>query len=224
VSYRVVILSARAANLVPCVRSILSNQPDLPPDRLLVVDDGARADAEPCLPGVRWLDGVKPFVYARNANLGICETAGDDVILLNDDARLLTPGGFASLAREVESRPGLGICSAAVQGAVGNPSQLATARHELRFEERTLAFVCVYIPRYALERLGPLDERFTGYGFEDNDYCARALASGFRLGIWDGCVVDHSGELPSTFRTRPDLWTLFEHNRESFRLKWGRSA
>jgi hypothetical protein len=33
--------------------------------------------------------------------------------------------------------------------------------------------------------------------------------------------VDHSGELPSTFRTRPDLGTLFEENRRLFQEKWG---
>ncbi len=52
VSFSVVILSANAANLVACVQSVLANEPDLPPDRLIVVDDGARADAESRLPAV----------------------------------------------------------------------------------------------------------------------------------------------------------------------------
>ena len=87
-----------------------------------------------------------------------------------------------------------------------------------------IAFVCVYIPWPTYVHVGPFDERFSGYGFEDNDYCARIQARSQKIGIWDGCVVDHSGELPSTFRTRPDLMALFERNRQLYRSKWGRSA
>lgn len=218
-TYKVVILSARASNLVPCVQSVLECEPDLPPGNIIVVDDGARAEAEPLLPQVSWITGAKPFIFARNANIGIGEAASD-VILLNDDARLVTERGFTRLVEEARSHPNLGVCSAGICGAVGNPRQLASGRGEFRDEARALAFVCVYIPRSVFESIGPLDERFTGYGFDDNDYCARALAAGLRLGIWDGCIVDHTGELPSTFRTRPDLAKLFEQNRRLFAEKW----
>jgi len=221
--FMVVILSAKASNLVPCVRSVLTNEPTLPPDHIVVVDDGAREEAEAKLPEIRWLQGVKPFIYARNANIGIRE-AGTDVILLNDDARLLTPQGFSLLSHQVRARSDVGICSAGIRGAAGNPNQIASRDSQFRLETRTLVFVCVYIPKPVFDQLGPLDERFTGYGFEDNDYCARALGAGFQLGVWDGCVVDHSNELPSTFRRRPDLMGLFESNRQLFREKWGRDA
>jgi GT2 family glycosyltransferase len=87
-----------------------------------------------------------------------------------------------------------------------------------------LAFVCVYIPKVVYDRVGPLDERFIGYGFEDNDYCTRVLQAGLQLGIWDGCIVEHGGELSSTFRTRPDIHMLFRQNELIFRSKWGRHA
>src|SRR4051794_18130428 len=186
VSYSVIVLSARAGNLVACVRSVLANEPGLPPDRVIVVDDGARTEAEPLLPPVRWLTGIKPFVFARNANLGI-RAADGDVILLNDDARLVTPGGFAALVQQARRDARVGICSAGIRGKVGNPRQNANGGCELRIEPVTLAFVCVYIPRAVFERLGGLDERFSGYGFDDNDYCARALEAGLELAVWDGC-------------------------------------
>jgi GT2 family glycosyltransferase len=217
--FKVVILSARASNLVPCVQSLLRNEPALPPDHIIVVDDGARSEAEAQLPPLRWLQGIKPFVYARNANLGITE-AGSDVILLNDDARLLTLHGFTSLSEQMRRRPRVGICSAGIRGTVGNPRQIISGSDQFRLEKKMLAFVCVYIPKATYERLGPLDERFTGYGFEDNDYCARAIAAGLQLGVWDGCAVDHSEVLQSTFRTRSDLWNLFRHNQQLFREKW----
>jgi GT2 family glycosyltransferase len=220
-NYKVVILSCRATNLVPCVQSVLSNEPVLHPSDIFVVDDGARGAAEPLLPGISWLDGIKPFVFARNANIGIAAAAASDVILMNDDARLLTLEGFSLLSLEVESRPDVGVCSAGIRGVVGNPRQLATPHASFRIEQHGLAFVCVYIPRAVYSTVGPLDVRFTGYGFEDNDYCARVRAAGLTLGIWDGCVVDHSGELPSTFRTRPDVNAMFEQNRRLYRAKWG---
>ena len=220
-SFCVVILSSRAENLVPCVRSILQNEPRLASSNILVVDDGARALAEALLPPVQWLSGVKPFVFARNANLGI-SAAKKDVILLNDDARLITPSGFSLFAAEMKRHPEVGACSAGIRGAVVNPRQIASTTPHFRYEDSAIAFVCVFLPWRSYTSIGALDERFVGYGFEDNDYCSRALALGQKIGVWDGCVVDHSGELPSTFRTRPDLSQLFEENRRRYHDKWGK--
>ncbi|MBV7339358.1 glycosyltransferase family 2 protein [Chloroflexi bacterium TSY] len=221
--FKVVILSANASNLIPCVRSILANEPTLPPDHIIVVDDGARSDAEAHLPSIHWVPGVKPFIFARNANIGI-DTADEDVILLNDDARLVTPNGFSKLAKQVKSRPEIGICSAGIRGCVGNQRQLVSSDRQLRIESKTLAFICAYIPKMVREQLGPFDERFVGYGFEDNDYCARTITAGWQLAIWDGCIVDHSGELPSTFRSQVEIQRLFKQNQDLFQQKWGRNA
>ena len=89
----------------------------------------------------------------------------------------------------------------------------------LRIEPVTLAFVCVYIPKAVFETLGELDERFSGYGFDDNDYCARVLAAGLELAVCDGCVVEH-GVLPPTFRSRPGWRTLSKQNEELYVEKW----
>jgi GT2 family glycosyltransferase len=222
VSFKVVIPSSRASNLVPCVRAILAREPGLRQEDIIVVDDGARAAAQASLPAVHWLTGITPFVFARNANLGIT-MASTDVVLLNDDTSLLTPRGFSLLAAETLRHPEIGICSAGIRGAVGNPNQLATRTPNLRHEARAIAFVCVFIPWRTYAQVGLFDERFVGYGFEDNDYCARVQAEGLKIGIWDGCVVDHAS-LPSTFRTRRDLTLLFEQNRQLYRTKWGRDA
>jgi GT2 family glycosyltransferase len=221
-NFKVVILSARADNLVGCIQSVLQNEPGLTPREIVVVDDGARASAGSQLPEVQWLTGIKPFVFSRNANLGI-RAAGTDVILLNDDARLVTPHGFSDLAHEVGRHPYIGVCSAGIQGIVGNRNQQAGGPSGFRREEQYLAFVCVYIPRSVYNAVGPLDERFSGYGFEDNDYCIRVRAGGLILGVWSGCLVDHSA-CPSTFRSRPDLAVLFEQNRRRFINKWKRKG
>lgn len=225
-SYSVVILSANAATLVACVRSVVEHEPALPPERVIVVDDGARTEAEPHLPAVTWISGQKPFVFARNANLGMQAplAAGHDVILLNDDARPETPGGFSALAEQAGRHEDVGILSAGIRGMVGNPRQLAAPRPAdaatdsdtavaVRIEPVTLAFIAVCIPRRTVETLGELDERFSGYGFDDNDYCARALQAGLELGVWGGCVVEH-GTLPPTFRSLSFWRTLSRQNEE----------
>ena len=212
---------SRAQNLVPCVRAILENEPDLAPEQVIVVDDGARAGAERSLPAVRWVTGITPFVFARNVNLAM-NLARHDVFLVNDDARLMTPRGFTTMAADIRHRREVGVCSTGVRGVVGNPRQLAGNPPHFRYEPRVIAFVCVFLPWQTYMTLGPLDEQFEGYGFEDNDYCARVLAARLKIGIWDGCVVDHSGELTSTFRSRPDVTHLFEQNRRLYRSKWGR--
>ena len=180
-SFNVVILSAQAANLVPCVRSVLANGPDLSPEQIVVVDDGARAEAEPQLPPVRWVPGVRPFIYARNAQPGHqCGRHGCDPA---QRRRAVDHAPWLHAARAaIRGRPQPGVYSAGIRGVVGNRRQIASQQRQLRLEPTMLAFVCVYIPRSAIDQIGLLDERFTGYGCEDNDYCARARVAGARAG------------------------------------------
>lgn len=210
--YSVVILSKNPDNLIPCVTSVLQNEPQLKHDKIIVVDDGARAKAQEWLPAIRWIDGTKPFIFARNANLGI-KAADSDVILLNDDARLMTKGGFSELAKRRK-----GIVSAAISGMVGNKNQIGK-NGGLRPESKMLCFVSVLIPKSVQEKLGPLDERFTGYGFDDDDYSKRALDAGIPLFVYDGCVVEH-GSLTPTFRSKDGWVKDMEKNQKLYAEKW----
>ena len=51
-TFSVVIPSARAENLIPCVRAVMAHEPELPSQCIVVVDDGSRSQAEPALPPV----------------------------------------------------------------------------------------------------------------------------------------------------------------------------
>jgi len=221
-NYKVVIPSASAGNLARCVQAIMENEPDLPMKNIIVMDDGAKEDASRQLPGITWLEGVKPFVYARNTNLGM-RSAQSDVILLNDDAKLLTPFGFRTMSRRQKQFPGL--ISASIHGVVCNRSQLHRDGCEYRVESEMLAFICVYVPQWVQEKVGLLDERFDQYGYEDTDYCLRCKEAGVAMGILDCVVVDHSGlELASTFRSKPNLREMLSQNEKRFRQKWSREC
>ncbi len=93
---------------------------------------------------------------------------------------------------------------------VGNLAQLPTGKDlwTIRNEERMVCFVCVLIPRRTINAVGLLDEEFGGvddqgneiYGFCDDSYCYRVRQAGLKIGIYDGCFVDHAS-LPSSFRS-----------------------
>jgi GT2 family glycosyltransferase len=192
---------------------------------VVVVDDGARAGSENLLPSdIVWVPGPKPFVYARNVNLGMAACPARDAVVMGDDVEVVTPGGFDRLADRLRAEPALAILSAAIRGVVGNRRQQELPDVSLRLEHDWLAFVCVAIRREAWERLGTLDERFAGYGSEDVDYSWRAREAGWSIGVDGACVVRHDGSLPSTFRTRRDVSQLSAANHEILRSKWANAA
>ena len=213
--FSVVIPSRNADNLAPCLEALFRLEPTLPKDHIIVLDDGVDPEFRARVP-VRWIDGIKPFIFARAANQGI-RAAGQDAILMNDDSRLLTPSGFTNL---VVARPDdFGIVSAAIRENVGNLQQLpARWANGTRQLHGALAFICVLISWDAFESVGPFDERFTAYGSEDNDYCMRVHQSGLKEGVFDRTIVAHDGV--STFRSMPDNIDQLHQGREILKNKW----
>lgn len=78
---------------------------------------------------------------------------------------------------------------------------------------------CLLISREAIDRVGLLDERFGLGNFEDDDYCRRAEAAGFRLVIARDAFVHHFGHR-SFAAARVDLAALLERNKRLYDEKW----
>lgn len=224
-SFSIVIPSRSSSNLVPCIRAIREAGEAA---RIIVVDDGLPSDtfAGENTGLIEIVSGVKPFVFARNVNIGIRAAGDDDVILLNDDALLKTPAGFTALAGATLVAERCGLAAAACD-TVGNPNQFRRAGTVgTREEPRMVCFVCVYIPRSTIKTVGLLDERFGGiddrgqeiYGFCDDDYSYRVRLARLKLGIFDGCFVDH-GSLPSSFRSEKPK--SLEPGQRQFIMKHG---
>lgn len=210
-SLAVIIPSRNAGNLAACSAAVRTLDPDV---EIIAIDDGLSAIPR----DVIRLPGRKPFVFARNCNIGI-EFAGGDVVLLNDDA-VLSEGSFEAMQRAAHEHPEYGVISAACPTA-SIPQRPQGAG--LRAVDRMVAFFAVLIPRRTIDAVGLLDERFTGYGHEDDDYCLRVRRAGLKVGVFDGCVVEH-GSLKSTFRTNVNIWEQFRVGRSIFRMKWGADA
>lgn len=219
--FSIVIPTRNADNIAACLVSIAIHDPTSF-TKVIVIDDDESGDVERATSGraTRRIPGIKPFIFARNINLGIADAGEDDVILLNDDTRLISDFGFGMLSTVANDHPQYGIISAGITGAVGNPEQIAQPGTRLRrATHHTLVFVCVYIRRSVLNQIGGMDEDYNrGYGWEDNHACAQVRQLGMKLGVLDACVIEH-GVLPSTFRNGkdPDL----RPNLEVFMAKWG---
>lgn len=231
----VIILSKTRSNLEACVRAVRAHEAKIGhalESPIVIVDDFPQevdgghplADCGGYLAmnsdGLLWCQGVKPFVFARNANIGIRAAGARDVILLNDDALLATLDGFTLLQQAAAQCPEYGLIAATCNN-VGNPNQRPQGTGLLR-EDAMACFIAVLIPRRTIRYVGLLDERFVHYGWEDNDYCRRVRLAGLKIGIHDGCYVDH-GSLVSTFRGQPGAGGDIGPNGQIYRDKWARA-
>jgi GT2 family glycosyltransferase len=216
----VVIPSRNRANLEPCIAAARKNEPD---SEIVVVWDCSGGDyiGYGDVDGCQVIRCAQPFIYARNCNYGIGSAGQKDVVLLNDDALLTTPGGFTGLQLLARKCPEFGIIGA-VTNITGQPLQ-----HDQGLGLREVphfAFVCVLIPRRTINAVGLLDERYClDYGVEDRDYCEAVKRAGLKCGVYDGCFVDHS-KLYSTFRGDPRAPKSYAQNWGLFVKKWGKTA
>ena len=215
----VVIPSRTPSNLIPCVNAVIRHEKGT---QIVIVDDTPDLSLASLLDGrAVAIAGVKPFIYARNCNLGILAAGSDDVILLNDDALLESASGFTAMQRAAELHPEYGVIGA-VTNVTGQPLQRP---HGIGLREVPhIAFVCVLIPRRTIDRVGLLDERYClDYGVEDLDYCEATRRAGLKVGVFDHCYVDH-GRLTSSFRGDPSTPRSFARNKALFDAKWGVAA
>jgi glycosyltransferase involved in cell wall biosynthesis len=221
-SFSIVIPSRNIDNLQKCVAAIRKAGETA---RVVVIDDGLVCSRVLDLVGpILFAVGRKPFSFAANINMGIRAAGRDDVLLLNDDALLETPGGFTDMSIIRAQPDGYGILAASTN-VTGYPlQQRRPCPHQRVVRELpVVAFVAVLILRRTIDAVGLLDERFVTYGGEDVDYCLRVREAGLKVGVSDFCFVDHS-KLPSTFRAvhprNGAPGDITESNRLG-REKWG---
>lgn len=188
------------------------------PARLILIDD---CSTDPRIsvylkgvaawPNVEVLTNASNLGFTRTVNRGI-EVAGDlDVVILNSDARV-TPRWLEGLKQAVASDERIATATAMSDRAgvfsAPNTSGINPLPESVTEEEFSLAFrrrsdalypsvptgngFCMYIRRAALEDIGLFDAGAfpRGYG-EENDFCMRALRSGWRNIIDDRTYVFH---------------------------------
>ena len=199
-----------------CIASVLAHR-DARTDQLILIND---ASPEPMmammllsctqLPNTVVLTNHENLGFVRSVNRGLGVASGADVVLLNSDT-VVHAGGLAELKRVAAAHPEIGTVTAMSNNATIFSYPHATIRHEalddigwaelaalaLRHNAGVIQDVptghgfCLYIKGEVLRRIGFLDEAFgRGYG-EENDFCARAAALGYRNVAAGGVLVVH---------------------------------
>jgi hypothetical protein len=210
--WSVIIPSRSDAKVIGCVASLIDTHPEIRSDQIVIVDDGLSLRTRWRLRGVTWVRGVRPFIFARAVNMGTAAASSvSDLVVLGDDVRFATPSALDRLAASLQ---GAAAIAPEVVGVCGQSAQRAGAAAT---EADWLAFICAYIPRLVWDQVGPLDERFVGYGYDDVDWCKRAQGYG-SLKIAHDVKVLHLQD--SSYRGREDWKLRYEENRSIFEDKW----
>jgi hypothetical protein len=160
-------------------------------------------------PYLRFLQQETPFHFGREINNLIARAwqwvPMDDILLIEDDAPLAEDSEFdyEQMASIHFPPPDAGMVSAAVRGPVCNPLQKPLDQEPdvwHRDGGNMLAVMTVWMSGRALYEIEDRtqrkygwwwDERFTGYGFDDDDVCRRMRAQGWKMYVNHGLIVDH---------------------------------
>lgn len=139
--------------------------------------------------------------FARNVNIGLALAAGEYLAVIGNDSVLLE-GDFRDLCV-----PGT-VTSPVVVGKPGiDPGGFHGA--------------CWVAPKAVLDKIGPLDERFEGAFFEDDDLLARLREAGVPTREIPSVRVESRrvGLTMSKIPEQADRW--YEANERRFAEKWG---
>ena len=225
-----------------CLKSLEINT--CHPDWELVLVDNASTDgsrdylAEYAVdkPWVKLIQNEENLGFAAGNNRGLESATGEYVVILNNDT-YVTRGWLPTLVRHLQKDPKLGLIGA-VTNNIGNEAKIDihyedmaemheaafayTARHAREeLEVDVVAFFCTALPRAVFESIGGLDERFGLGFFEDDDYCRRIAAEGYRIAVAEDVFIHH--HLSASFDQIDDeeRQALFERNKALYEEKWG---
>ena len=222
-----------------CVASLQANTER--EHRLILVDNGSTdgvSEFFDAVPDAVVIHTGENLGFAGGINRGLAQASGH-VLLLNSDT-ILPPGWLTRLEASLLSADDWGVIGPMTNCAAG-PQQInnlyfdtesgiynyageraAEYGDSVRETNRLIGF-CMLIREEALAKVGVLDERFEIGNFEDDDYCKRIRAAGYRLGMAEGCFVFHYGG-----RTFAGMGLdgeryneVLEANRVRYEEKWG---
>lgn len=207
-------------DLRACVDSVRRHT--VPGGHCLVLIDDASTDpgvaalfgelAAECGPGLELLRNPENLGFVATANRGMALHPERDVLLLNSDT-IVTAGWLEKIRRCADSDPRIGtvtpfsnnaeICSfplfcqdnpLAELPPIDKIAAALAARPPTYPDLPTAVGFCMFIRRQLIERIGVFDVETFGKGYgEENDFCMRAAAAGFRNVLCDDAFVAHTG-------------------------------
>ncbi len=180
---------------VRCLESIHDTFDDC---RVILVDNGSSTDdIEAAAHTLEKRDSIlirngENLGFAKAMNIGIEASDAPYVCILNNDT-IIHPEALERMIFWLEQDASLGLIGPLTNNAnshqrVPGPEACSPG---YAYTPILVAFFCAIIPRHALDRVGLLSEEYgLGYG-EDDDYCIRVRAAGYRTGIAKDAYVHH---------------------------------
>ncbi len=199
----IIIVSYNArADLLRCLDSLRA-APPAATHEIIVVDNGSTdgsVEAARRIDGVRVIEAGANLGFARANNIGIRESTGTALLLLNSDT-VVPPGAVNHLLAELDRDASVAVVGPRLVDGNGR-AELSFGRmigplNELRQKRLArsgavetltrqrqypdwVSGACLLVRRSDAEKVGGLDERFFMYT-EDVDFCAAIRARGRRI-------------------------------------------
>lgn len=144
-------------------------------------------------PGTATLALPGPFSYCDSINAGIAQLRPDEgyALFLNDDCRFATAGGLAQLKQTLITQ-GWACIGPWIDNRIKYEPDNARPIGPERLN-RPVVGTCAFWDRFWLDRIGPLDARFSrnAWGLDEADMCMRCLRLGGLFGRDGRVVVEH---------------------------------
>ncbi len=223
-----------------CLQSI--EQHTAQPYELILVDNGSTDGTLDYLrtyangrTNVRVIANKENLGFAAGNNQGLAVANGTHVLLLNNDT-VVTEGWLTRMVSVFERFVDVGIVGP-VSNNISGPQKVPGAIYQSlkdmplyakqwssehrgqSFEVQRVVGFCLLAKREVIDRIGGLDETFGSGNFEDDDFCLRAAAAGFKARIAQDAFIHHTGS--QTFKGAGiDYRQSLLRNWEIFKTKW----
>ena len=190
----------------------LLNETDYAPLEIIIVDNLSKNTATLKYlreiqkdPRVKVVEYADTFNYSAINNLGVGESSGKVIALINNDIKVISPGWLKEMVSHA-LRPGIGAVGAkllypddtvqhagvilGVKGVAGHAHKLIP-RNSPGYLNRAMIIqnlsavtgACMVLRRAVFEELGGLDEVNLTVAFNDVDFCMRILENNYRI-VW----------------------------------------